>query len=145
MKYPFAKTLDQKPFLQRFIDRTAVLKIDTLALWFAYRDHRTPLYAKLFSIFIVGYAFSPIDIIPDFIPFLGYLDDAIIIPIGIIIAIKLIPKNVLNDSRMSAIKWLEDKKDNPQNKFVFILIILFWILFTLFLLYCSVKLCKQLF
>lgn len=129
----------QKSFLQKLTRKTDNLKVDTLALWFAYKDDRTPWYAKLFSIFIVGYAFSPIDLIPDFIPFFGYLDDAIIIPIGIVIAIKLIPKNVLNDSRIIAREWLENKKDNPRNIFVVILIFSFWILLILFFLYYSIR------
>lgn len=89
---------------------------------------------NFFRIFIVGYAFSPIDLIPDFIPFFGYLDDAIIIPIGIVTAIKLISKNVLNDPRIIAQEWLENKKDNPQNIFVVILIFSFWILLILIIL-----------
>ncbi len=130
----------QKLLPHKLVRKTANLKIDTLALWFAYKDHRTPWYAKLFSILIVGYAFSPIDLIPDFIPFFGYLDDAIIVPFGIIIAIKLIPKNVLNESRITAQAWLENKKDNPQNIAIVILIISFWVLLIFLFLFYSIKL-----
>ena len=66
--------------------RARLLKIDTYALYFAYRDPRTPWYAKVWTAIVVGYAFSPIDLIPDFIPVLGYLDDLVLIPLGIWLA-----------------------------------------------------------
>jgi len=109
------------------------LKIDILALWFAYRDPRTPWYARIWVAIVVGYAFSPIDLIPDFIPGLGYLDDAILLPIGIFIAIRLIPRDVLKDSRIKAKEWL-DGKEKPKSLVAAILIIAFWI-FILFLIF----------
>ena len=83
---------------QRLRQKARLLKTDILALWFAYRDSRTPWYAKLWAAMVVGYAFSPIDLIPDFIPVLGYLDDVILLPLGIMFAIRLIPEEVLADS-----------------------------------------------
>ena len=71
------------------------LKRQIFILYFAYKDERVPWYAKLFTACVVAYAFSPIDLIPDFIPILGYLDDVIIVPLGIMFALKMIPKNVL--------------------------------------------------
>jgi len=75
------------------------LKIDTYALYLAYQDSRTPWYAKLVAAGVVAYAFSPIDLIPDFIPILGYLDDLILLPLGIIFALSLIPAPVLAECR----------------------------------------------
>lgn len=82
--------------------RARHLKAETFALYLAARDPRTPWYAKLIVAGIVAYALSPIDLIPDFVPVLGYLDDLILIPMGIALAIKLIPDAVLADCRTRA-------------------------------------------
>jgi len=82
--------------------RALHLKTETFALYLAARDPRTPWYAKLLMVGIVAYAFSPIDLIPDFIPVIGYLDDLILIPIGIKFAIKLVPPSVLTECRARA-------------------------------------------
>jgi uncharacterized membrane protein YkvA (DUF1232 family) len=71
--------------------RARLLKSETFALYLAARHPQTPWYAKFLAAGIVAYAFSPIDLIPDFIPILGYLDDLILIPIGIALVIKLVP------------------------------------------------------
>ncbi|MGH9966801.1 MAG: YkvA family protein [Pyrinomonadaceae bacterium] len=78
------------------------LKAETYALYLACRDARTPWYAKLCAACVVGYAFSPIDLIPDFIPILGYLDDLLLIPLGISLVLKMIPKQVMVESRAKA-------------------------------------------
>ena len=78
------------------------LKAEVFALYLAYRDHRVPWYARLFALCVVGYAFSPIDLIPDPIPVLGYLDDLILIPLGIALAIRMIPSDVLDECRERA-------------------------------------------
>ena len=78
------------------------LKKETTALYFAYRDPRTPWYAKALTLFVVAHTFSPIDLIPDFIPVLGYLDDLIITPLGLVLAVKLIPKEILVEARQKA-------------------------------------------
>jgi len=75
------------------------LKVEARALYLAARDPRTPWYVKCLVVGITAYALSPIDIIPDFIPVLGYLDDLILLPLGIWLAIKLIPKEVLEEYR----------------------------------------------
>ena len=72
------------------------------AIYLAYKDPRTPLYAKIFAACVIGYAFSPIDLIPDTIPILGYLDDLILIPLGIAILIKMIPPKILQECREKA-------------------------------------------
>lgn len=78
------------------------IKRDTYALYLAARDPRTPLYAKLFAACVVAYAFSPIDLIPDFIPVLGYLDDVVIVPLGIMLALKMVPSAVMEECRARA-------------------------------------------
>lgn len=82
--------------------RVQRLKIELYALALAYRDSRTPWYAKVVLVIVLGYAASPIDLIPDFIPVLGYLDDLLLIPLGILLAVRLIPPNVLDDCRKQA-------------------------------------------
>lgn len=86
----------------RLKNRTDELKIQTFALYLAYRDPRTPWYAKAWVALVVAYAVSPIDLIPDFIPVLGYLDDLFIVPAGIALAIKLVPLEVMEEAREKA-------------------------------------------
>jgi uncharacterized membrane protein YkvA (DUF1232 family) len=78
------------------------IKRDTYALYLAVRDPRTPWYAKVVAACVVAYAFSPIDLIPDFIPVLGYLDDVLIVPLGILLALRLIPPHVMAECRTAA-------------------------------------------
>lgn len=78
------------------------VKRDIYALYLSLKDPRVPWYAKLFIALIVGYALSPIDLIPDFIPVLGYLDDIIVVPLGTLLAIKLIPAHVFQENRKNA-------------------------------------------
>lgn len=82
--------------------RARLLRTETFALYLAARDPRTPMYARLLVVAIAAYALSPIDLIPDFVPILGYLDDLILIPLGIAIAIKMVPPEVLADCRARA-------------------------------------------
>lgn len=102
------------------------LKQDTFVLYLSYKDDRTPWYAKAVAICVVAYAFSPIDLIPDFIPVLGYLDDLILVPLGIALAFKLIPPHVIEENRVKA----EEMKKNgkPKNWLVSTLFIIIWIL-----------------
>jgi uncharacterized membrane protein YkvA (DUF1232 family) len=79
------------------------IKRDVLALWFAARDRRTPWYAKLVAAMVAAYALSPIDLIPDFIPILGYLDDLLIVPLGILLAVRLIPPSLMDELRTRAL------------------------------------------
>jgi len=79
-----------------------VLRRDLHATWLAARDPRVPWHAKAVALFVTAYAFSPIDLIPDFIPVLGYLDDLIIVPIGLWLAIRLIPPDILAEHRAAA-------------------------------------------
>ena len=88
--------------------RARQLKFEVVALYFAIRDPRIPWYAKVFAGCVVAYALSPIDLIPDFIPVLGYLDDAILIPLGIALTLKIIPPAVLAECREKA-RGVEDR------------------------------------
>lgn len=100
------------------------LKTEVCALYLAYKDPRVPWYARAFAAGVVGYAFSPIDLIPDFIPVLGYLDDLVLIPLGIALAIRMVPPDVLADCRERA-RSLEGK---PVNKTAAAAVILIWLL-----------------
>lgn len=73
-----------------------------VALWIAARDRRTPVAAKVVAGVVAAYALSPIDLIPDFIPVLGYLDDVVLVPLGILLAVRLIPASLLSEFRMLA-------------------------------------------
>jgi uncharacterized membrane protein YkvA (DUF1232 family) len=88
--------------MENFKKSLRALKNELAALYLAYRDPRTPWYAKVAAILVIAYALSPIDLIPDFIPVLGYLDDLIIVPLGIFIAIKLIPADIMASAREKA-------------------------------------------
>ena len=79
-----------------------VIKQDVHALYLASRDPRVPWYAKVLAVAVAGYALSPIDLIPDFIPVLGYLDDVIIVPLGILLVIRLIPPEIMAEHRALA-------------------------------------------
>lgn len=83
------------------------LKHETYALYLAGRDPRTPWYAKLLALAIAAYAASPIDLIPDFIPVLGYLDDLILVPAGIWLVLKLIPAEVMAEARRRSAEMME--------------------------------------
>ena len=102
------------------------LKRETYAVYLAYRDPRTPWYARLFAICVVGYAFSPIDLIPDPIPVLGYLDDLVLVPLGIVIALRMIPPAVLADCRAQAQE--STGQDGPRNWIAAASIIAIWVL-----------------
>ena len=94
--------MEKKSLLSRLRQRASYLKRETYALALAYRDPRTPWHAKLWAACVVAYAVSPIDLIPDFIPVLGFLDDLILLPMGIALAIRLIPADVMDECRTNA-------------------------------------------
>lgn len=90
------------PFLDKFRARVRGLRNETFALYLAGRDPRTPWYAKAFIAGVVAYVISPIDLIPDFIPVLGYLDDLVLVPLAIVVTIRMIPPRVLAECRERA-------------------------------------------
>ena len=105
--------------------RARQLKTDIYALYLAYKDPRTPWYARIFAAVVVGYAFSPIDLIPDPIPVLGYLDDLVLVPLGVFLALKMIPPQVMVDSRQKAVEVMDQGK--PVNKAAALVIVIIWI------------------
>jgi uncharacterized membrane protein YkvA (DUF1232 family) len=105
------------------------LKSELYALYLAYRDRRVPWYAKVFVACIVAYAFSPIDLIPDPIPVLGYLDDLILIPVGIKIALVMIPPQVMVECRARA--KANPPGSKPTNWLAAAVIVSIWILLTI--------------
>jgi uncharacterized membrane protein YkvA (DUF1232 family) len=90
--------------LEKFKTAAKHLKREVMTLYFVARDSRTPWYARGLAFVVVGYALSPIDLIPDAIPVLGLLDDLILVPAGIWLVLKLVPQNVLTDARVEAAK-----------------------------------------
>lgn len=112
--------------LQSLQCRTRVLKQDAFTLYFACQDQRTPWYAKFLAALVVGYAFSPIDLIPDFIPVLGLLDDLIIVPLGVLMVCRLIPLEVMADCRRKAEEQLEHGK--PVMWGAAVAILLLWVM-----------------
>ena len=90
--------------------RARRLKAETYTLYLAYRHPHTPWYAKVFAALIVGYVFSPIDPIPDFIPIVGLLDELVVVPIGVILARKMIPEGVFAECREKAREVAEGEK-----------------------------------
>jgi uncharacterized membrane protein YkvA (DUF1232 family) len=113
------------PIFKTLKEKAGLLKTQTFTLLLAAGHKKTPWYAKAFMILVVGYALSPIDLIPDFIPVLGYLDDLIIIPVGIYLALKMIPKDVYRECRAKA----ESEAINTKAKWIGLGIILFvWLI-----------------
>jgi len=111
--------------LEKLKQRARHLKAETFALYLAARDPRTPWYAKLLVAGIVAYAFSPIDLIPDFVPVLGYLDDLILIPLSITLAIKLVPHSVLTECRAQAQETIKNGK--PVSRVAGAVIVVVWL------------------
>ena len=125
--------------VERFKQKTDQLKQEIYALYLAYKDPRVSWYAKIFTACVIGYALSPIDLIPDFIPVLGYLDDLVLLPLGIGLALKMIPPAVLAECRQKALERLD--RDTPKSRAGAVVIIAIW----LFLLVLSGVLAVRLF
>lgn len=102
------------------------LKRDVMALWLALRDPRVPWPAKALAALVVGYALSPIDLIPDFIPVLGLLDDLILLPLGILLVIRLIPPALMDELRGAAAARLDQPR--PRSLVAALVIVALWLL-----------------
>ena len=113
------------PFINTWKTRAQALRTDVYTLYLAYKDPRTPWYARILAAVVVGYAFSPIDLIPDPIPILGYLDDLVLIPLGVYLAVKMVPTQVMVESREKAREVMAQGK--PVNKLAAAIIVLVWI------------------
>ena len=101
------------------------LKTEVYALYLAYRDRRVRLYARIFAAVVVGYAFSPIDLIPDPIPVLGYLDDLVLVPLGVALALRMIPAPVLAECRERAREVMARGK--PVNRVAAVIVVAIWV------------------
>jgi uncharacterized membrane protein YkvA (DUF1232 family) len=99
------------------------LQTDTYTLYLACQDPRTPWYAKLLAAAVVAYAFSPFDLIPDFVPVLGYLDDLVLVPLGIALAVKLVPAPVLAECRERA----RTATERPTSWVAGVVIVIIWL------------------
>ncbi len=113
--------------LYRLLRWAKQLKAEAVTLWFCYRHPDTPLVAKVLAIGIVAYAFSPIDLIPDFIPVLGLLDEAILLPAAIWLALKFIPRPILDVCRAKATTWLAEQHAKPRQWLGAIIVAAVWI------------------
>lgn len=107
-------------------DRAKQLKADIPAVFLALKDKRTPWYAKVFAAITVAYALSPIDLVPDFIPILGYLDDVILLPTLVALTVKFIPKDIFAQCREQAEGMWKDGK--PKKWYYAIPIVTFWMI-----------------
>lgn len=128
-------------FIEKWKRRVKELKVEVYAIYLAYKDPRVPWYARIFTACVVGYAFSPIDLIPDPIPVLGYLDDLVLVPLGIMLAIKLIPPDVLVDCRVQAREVM--KQGKPVNRSAAAIIIIIWIILALLVLVFLARLARK--
>lgn len=99
---------------------------DGLMLWFACRDPRTPWWLKGLAFFVVAYALSPIDLVPDFIPVLGYLDDVILLPVLIWLVVRYLPAHIALDCRQQADEWMAERQAKPVSWAGVVLVLLVW-------------------
>ena len=116
-------SVDSHTLISRVKQWGRALKRDVVALYFAARDPRVPWYAKAVALAVAGYALSPIDLIPDFIPVLGYLDDLVIVPLGLLLAVKLIPPDIMRRCRRRAARIVH----RPVGKVAAVVIGAIWI------------------
>jgi uncharacterized membrane protein YkvA (DUF1232 family) len=121
---------------QKISEWAKALKLDVLALWFALKHPSVSGCAKAIAFIAVAYALSPIDLIPDFIPVLGYLDDLIIVPVLVWLALKMVPIDVLKQSREQAVEWINSNQSKPKCYVGLLIVLVIWLV-------CLVILLKQ--
>ena len=102
------------------------LKGDVITLWFALKHPLTPWHARALAAVLTAYALSPIDLIPDFIPILGYLDDLIIVPVGVWLLLRMVPTQVLTDSKDQADEWFRQGNTKPMSLLGLAIILALW-------------------
>lgn len=112
--------------IEKWKQRVQQLKRETYTIYLAYKDPRVPWYAKVLIAFVVVHTLSPIDLIPDFIPVLGYLDDLVIAPLGIALAVRMIPDEVMIESRERAQALVD--QDKPTSRVAAAVIVAIWLL-----------------
>lgn len=100
---------------------------EAVALWFCARHPRTPLVAKALAAAVAAYAFSPIDLIPDFIPVLGLLDDLVLVPLGVWLVLKMVPPDVIAECRQQAVQWLAEKAPRPRSYVAAAIVVAAWV------------------
>lgn len=103
------------------------VKRDGVTLWLASKHPGTPWYAKALGAFVVGYALSPIDLIPDFVPVLGYVDDVLLLPVLIWLAVRMIPESTLSECRVQADEWMQKSGTKPTTRVGAVVIVSLWI------------------
>jgi uncharacterized membrane protein YkvA (DUF1232 family) len=113
------------------------LKTETYALYYAYKDPRVPWYAKLLAAFVVAHTLSPIDLIPDFIPILGYVDDLIITPLGLALVLRMIPEKVMMDARQKAALSME--KSDRAGRVGMIIVLCIWAVTAILVIFWLIK------
>jgi uncharacterized membrane protein YkvA (DUF1232 family) len=118
--------LETMKFLDRWKQWAQLIKVEAYTLWLACKHPRVPWYAKAFAACVAGYAFSPIDLIPDPIPVLGYLDDLVLVPLGVLVARSMIPKPILDECRVRAHSAI--LQGRPVNRTVGLMIVALWVL-----------------
>jgi uncharacterized membrane protein YkvA (DUF1232 family) len=116
-----------RAFATRLKNWAARIKRDGVTLWFASKHPATPWYAKAIGVFVVGYALSPIDLIPDFIPVLGYVDDVLLLPALIWLAVRWIPESTLAECRSQADNWMQSAGKTPTSRIGAVVIVTLWI------------------
>ncbi|WP_151447077.1 YkvA family protein [Lacisediminimonas profundi] len=124
------KSVSEKSVREKIRAWAGTIKRDGVTLWFACKHPHTPLAARALGVFVVAYALSPIDLIPDFIPVLGYLDDVILLPALIWLTIRMIPAGVLEASRVKAAEWMEREGQKPRSNWGILLVLVVWIAVT---------------
>ena len=128
---------ETRSLLTALRQRARALKVETLALYLVARDPRVPWYARLFVAAVVAYALSPIDLIPDFVPVLGYLDDLILVPLGLALAVRMVPPDVLEECRARAREELASNR--PRSRGAMVAIVGVWVLCAVLVVWLAVR------
>src|SRR5262249_44012957 len=123
------------PVIERLRRRARQLNVETFALYLAYRDPRSPWYARVFTACVVAYALSPIDLIPDFVPVLGLLDDLILVPLGIALALRMIPPDVMRECRKRA----QEAHQRPISRGAAAVIVAIWLVLAALCLWLAIR------
>lgn len=118
-------------FFDKLQGTISKIKLDLLTLWYAIRHPDMPKPLKILALCICAYAFSPIDLIPDFIPVLGYLDDIILLPVGVYLVFKFLPQSLLNRVREQAREHMEANLEKPKSYAGLLVVIVLWFLMSL--------------
>jgi uncharacterized membrane protein YkvA (DUF1232 family) len=124
--FRLARRKMHKKFSWRAVTRN--LRRDVTTLWFALKHPQTPWLARVLAFVLTAYAFSPVDLIPDFIPVLGHLDDLIIIPLGVWLLLRMLPPSVVAHSRTQADAWLELRRGKPTSQLGLVIVVSLWAL-----------------